>query len=36
LEERMGIEIPRDNLILKYDGRPFDPTDLAARLREAI
>jgi len=36
LEEKMGLEIPRDNVILKYDGRPFDPEGLAARLREAI
>jgi 2-oxoglutarate ferredoxin oxidoreductase subunit alpha len=36
LSEKLGLEPRRDQLILKYDGRPFDPEELASRLKEAI
>lgn len=34
LEEKVGIQ-PKAN-IKKYDGRPFDPTQLASRIKEVI
>ena len=34
VEDRLGVE-PRE-VIKKYDGRPFDPEDLAGRLREVL
>ena len=36
LSEKLGIEPRPDQIILKYDGRPFDPEELARRLKEAM
>jgi len=36
LAEKLGLEPRPDQIILKYDGRPFDPEGLAARLKEAM
>jgi 2-oxoglutarate ferredoxin oxidoreductase subunit alpha len=34
LEEKLGVE--PETVIKKYDGRPFDPEELAAQLREVL
>jgi 2-oxoglutarate ferredoxin oxidoreductase subunit alpha len=34
LRERAGIKV--DKIIAKYDGRPFEPVELAAQLKEAL
>jgi 2-oxoglutarate ferredoxin oxidoreductase subunit alpha len=34
LEDRMGMEA--SEVVKKYDGRPFDPEELAGRLKEVL